>query len=459
MNKEKKLLKNFFIYFLGTFCSKILIFLLLPLYTNYLTVKEYGEYDLLLTLIILVEGILSLRIPDAIYRWLLDSHYLKKEIINTGIYFLKKIIILFTILYSIIFLVFKFNNFLLIYLYLITNLSLILAQNIIRGLKKNKLFSVFGILETLIFLILNILLIVYFNLKIEGIIISKICSNFLWSIYLLKYMDQRRNNELSKKILKDMLKYSVPLIPSALSWWIIKVSDRYCINYFLGFNANGIYAVANKFPSILLILNNMFYLAWQESSISNYEKKDRDIFYNSVFEKLMIFQFSICILLIPSIKICSSLLGKDFQKAWIYSIPLIVGTIFSGFSAFYATAYLSSRNTFNTFKSSLMGAIVNVSLNIIFMKKYGLQVAGISTLISFILMWVYRIEDTKKYFLIKINWNLFLYLLFQLALVSIITVRYNSKIQIYNLIINFIIIIYLNKEIVKLILKKVKMYE
>ena len=70
-----------------------------------------------------------------------------------------------------------------------------------------------------------------------------------------------------------MLAYCVPLIPTAVFWWIMGVSDRYLVKWFVGSDANGIYAVAYKIPTILTILATVFMDAWRLSAIA--ESGDR----------------------------------------------------------------------------------------------------------------------------------------------------------------------------------------
>lgn len=456
MKKEKKLVKDFFIYFVGNFASKILIFLLLPLYTNYLTRGEYGEYDILVTTVMLLEIVINLKFPEAVYRWLLDSESSKEEIISLSWYYYKISILIFSIIFILLGSYLKVENLLLIFLYFITTITITFSQNIIRGLQKNKIFSLLGVFETLIFLTSNLFLIIKLNLGVNGILISKTISNLVWIIPLVKIWIKTPQKEKNNNIYKKMLKYSIPLIPSAMSWWLIKVADRYCISYLLGIEYNGIYAVASKFPSLLLMVNNIFYLSWQENSIINYDSKDRDSFYTNVFNKLSDIQLSMCLILIPIIKIVSlNFLGEAFKISWKYSIFLLLGSIFSAFSSFYAVGYLSRKDTVNIFKSSMLGAGISLVINILFMKKYGLQVASLATMISFLCVWLYRVYDNKKYFNIQINYKKILLLILFLIITIIITFFLNKKYMYFLFLVNILISIFFNKEIVIVILKRI----
>ena len=66
--------------------------------------------------------------------------------------------------------------------------------------------------------------------------------------------------------MKDMVKYSAPLVPNSISWSIINMSDRLILTGLVSSAANGIYAMANKFPNIINVLYGYFYTAWKESA-------------------------------------------------------------------------------------------------------------------------------------------------------------------------------------------------
>lgn len=459
MNKYRKLIENFMIYFLGTFGSKVLIFMLLPLYTRYLSKIEYGEYDLILTLVMFFEVIVTFKLPDATYRWLIDDGKNKEEVLFIVKEILKKLTILLSVIFCIAYNIITMKNKLLIFMYLLFSMYTIFSQQIIRGLKKNKLFSILGIIESLLFLILNILFLVGIKLKVEGIILAKLFSNLIWIIFLFKELKIKtmKIKLFKNKLLIKMLTYSFPLIPSALSWWVMKVSDRLAIAYYLGVSENGTYAVANKFPTILLMLNSIFYMVWQESSITEYRSEDRDEFYSLVFNKIMMFQMSMCTILLPIIKFISeNYFGENFVQSWEYVPLLLLATVFSGFSGFYATGYLSSRETIGAFKSSLLGAGLNLLINICFMKKFGLQVATISTAVSFLGMWIYRHKDTEKYFKINIMWRQFSLLLFQFTVTLYLIAKGSLKIQILILLGNILSLIFINRELILRVLKRMR---
>ncbi|UZW14977.1 oligosaccharide flippase family protein [Clostridium pasteurianum] len=454
MNKEKTLIKNTIIYAIGNFGSKILSFLLVPLYTYYLSTNDYGYFDLITTTIMLLIPIITFQIYDGLYRYLLDSKSNKElsNIISNSFFITIRNLLIFNTIY-IIFIQFKmFKYEYLILLQINFNIISNLFAQIARGLKKNIQYSISGILSTFITLSSNVLFIVVINLRVGSLITANILASISIIIYLEynlkihKYIKIKLRNKIIKK---QLIIYSVPLIPNVISWWLMKVSDRYFLTFYKGMEANGIYAVSNKFPSILIMLNSIFYLAWQESAIIEYKSKDKNQFYTKMFNVLMNIQFCSVIILISFTKfIMKFMVNGDFVSAWIYVPFLYMGTIFNSFSSFYGTGYLSSKDTMGAFYTSIIGGIVNVIINITLIPIIGIQAASFATMISFLVMWIVRLWQTKKYFRIDIKVkNLII-----LSIISIVfIVFYYNKNYILNIImmvLSIIIFIVFNKNLI-----------
>ena len=104
----------------------------------------------------------------------------------------------------------------------------------------------------------------------------------------------------TKSKLRELLLYSIPLLPNALSWWIIGLSDRWIITSFLGLELTAIYAIANKIPDAFNFIYRNFNLAWQESASLAIEDDDIDLYYSSVFETLFNFSVGSILLLITA---------------------------------------------------------------------------------------------------------------------------------------------------------------
>ncbi len=409
MNREKKFIKNFLIYSIGDFGSKILGFLLLPFYTFYLSANDYGYFDLITTSFMLLSPLITLQITDGLYRYLLEAtdKAQKCDIISSSLFIIFRNLIIFNLICLI---VFVFINFKFKYL-ILTQLNLAVISSawmqISRGLKKNLEFSIAGIITTGLTLICNIILIVLFNLRVDGLVIANIISAMFTLFYLEIVIKVRKYINLNKEnfgMPKILLSFSLPLLPNTLGWWIMNVSDRYILNYYEGMDANGIYAIANKFPAMIIMANSIFNLAWQESSIMEYKSVDRDQFFSKMFNQYMVLQFTLTFIVLAFTRLFMAYwVNSHFSSAWRYVPFLYFGALFLSFSSFYGAGYLCAKETKGAFSSSAFGALLNILINLIGVPYIGIQGAALSTMIAFLAMWVLRIVQTRKYFAIHID--------------------------------------------------------
>ncbi|MHC9089711.1 lipopolysaccharide biosynthesis protein [Tenacibaculum sp. IMCC1] len=402
--KSKKLLKTTFIYAIGSFGSKLLNFVLLPFYSYYLTKEEYGYYDIVLTTISLLVPLVTLQLSDSIFRWLVTSEKKNKEqsfVLSNAL-----MVILFNIMIvSLVFLIIRevvtIQYFFLIYSLLVMSSIYPVIQQVARGLSKNKLYASSGIIFSLALLLTNIIFLFALKLSIKGLLIASVLSYFISTLYLimrLKLYNVFNVKYISFSLIKELLGYSSPLILNTMSWWLIVSANKYLVLYFLGKETLGIYSFANKFPGLLLMVNSIFILAWQESLIVNFNKADRSQFFSKVFNYLISVQFSVtAFLILISEMMIKYLVSNSFYSSWKYMPILYLGVAFSTLSSFYGAIYLGSKDTKGSLKTSLFGGIINISVGLILIKPFGLYGVAISNLISFIALFLFRGINTKKY--------------------------------------------------------------
>ena len=408
LSTYKKLIGNSFVFAIGNLGSKLISIILVPLYTYYLTTVEYGTIDLITTTASLLLPIVSLSIFDAVLRFAMDKNQ------PTDAVFTNALVV--TLLGSLIaFLSYPilsyFNVFgdLIIFMYIILFLQAFqsLSAQFIRAIGKVKIFALNGIVMTIVTGIMNIMLLVYLNMGVRGYLLAIVLANLVSIIYLTivgktyKFINLKKIN---KKLTNQMLIYCVPLIPNALMWWVMNASSRYFILFFVGASANGLFAVANKIPSLLSILNQIFSQAWQLSAIEEYDSKDKSRFYSEVFNYFSMVMFLGTSAILVVIKILMEFaVAPEFYTAWKYIPFLLLGVVFSSFSSFLGTNYIAAKKTGGVFKTSIIGGIVNVLSNLIFVPWIGTNGAGISTMISFFVIWIIRVYDTKQFINMKLD--------------------------------------------------------
>lgn len=430
----KKLFFNIVIFAIGSFGSKFISFFLVPLYTTYLSTAEFGISDLVVNLSNLIVPIISLTIQDSVLRFGLSANSDKKAICRNAL-----VVFLFGACFSVaITPLFGFYKAIKEWRwYLAVN---IISTNLINILtsyskvkEKNKLYAFSSILQALMLALLNVLFLIVNDFGIRGYLLANIISNVAVAIFLLIFTGAIKDvcsGKTNYKLLKDMVLFSLPLIANNLSWWILNSSDKVMIEALIGDDALGVYSASSKIPNLLSIVTSVFSSAWTISSVKEYEENNDSGFYANVFRCFTTALFlGGCILIMISKDFSRIYVGKDFFDSWKYVPFLVVGIVFYSISAFYGSIYGTVKKNWPTTASTLVAAIVNISINFLFLKHYGIVVAAISTLVGYFVICIYRMFDSRKYLSFKINYASFFFCSFVLLAESIlIHLAYNPYI-------------------------------
>ncbi len=467
MNKKKQLAKNTIIIFFGKVCTQLISFLLLPLYTAYLATSEYGIVDLIQTYVTLLVPIITLELEMSIFRWLIDSRGKDKEtekLISNDFYILFLSLGIFSILFLI---VTSFVHIPFRFIILIDIIVCVLSGNFLqisRGLGKITDFSISCILTGLTTVITNIILIIFCHMQAEGMIISMALANGVCSLYLflrLKLYKMIDLKQVDHKLLKGMYKYSIPLVPNGISWWIVNVSDRSIISIVLGASFNGLYAISNKFPTIISSLTGIFNLSWSESASLHINSKDRDEFFSDITNTIIRLFSTLGVGMLACMPfIFPIMINSKYHDAYLYIPPLVVGTIFNVAICLYSQIYLAKKMSKQVASTTILGAVINILINVVFIKYIGLFAASLSTMVSYMVMAIYRHFDLKKYVNIKISKMLLVKVFLMFTLISISYYINNVYLNIVSLIIVCIDAYFLNRQLlkdsIKTVLSKIK---
>lgn len=448
LNINSKLLTGTIIYAIGNFGTKILSFMIVPMYTYYIASRDMGMYDLVNTTLNMLFPLLTLQIADAAYRWLIrggGNEYKRCAfhviIINST---------LFVLIISIVNCLIKIPYYRYIPWTMITSAFLDVMQKMLRGINKQKLFALSGVLYTFIFLILNVIQICLLKRGVESLFTSTIFANMIVILVLLIKEPELRINilgDINIKLIKKMLGFSIPLVPNQLNWWIMSSSDRYIITMVMGAAANGIYSIAYKFPSLLQIILSLFNSSWQDISISESDNIKND--YSYLFELLYKVSFSLLFWLIPLTKIYINLfMNADYKNAAFYVAFLYLGTVFQGFSSFYGVGYLRDKNTKQASMTSIYGAMINLAVNVILIKFIGLHAAAFSTFMGFLAMWLIRQKQNKNILHIHIQWKKLLCYFFVSVAYAVICCITNTYIDIILTLFGIITFLICNRDLV-----------
>ena len=409
MNPYRSLISNTVLFGISTFGARFLTFLLTPFYTRVLSSAEYGVTDLLLQTGNLIIPIASVGIANAVIRYGLEQTSDKRSVFTTGLlvtlagFFL--LLLAAPLLDQIAFL----SGYLwLVLLYVLAANIHSVCNQFARTMGHVRLFALDGVLRTVLTIVFNILLLAVFPMGVTGYVLANVLADGITTVFVFLRAKQWRHLRLSAVNRRDtarMLRYSAPLVPNNLCGWIINISDRYLIALLVGNAATGIYAVANKIPTILLTVANTFSSAWQLSALSEQPKAEKERFFSNVFTVYYAIAFVVASGVILTAQISTRLLAApDYYEAWRYVPVLTLATTFACLGSFLSSIYMVELRSTATLVTTLLGAVCNLVGNFFLIQRWGSMGAAISTLVSYLLIFAVRAVHTRT--MLRIRWDL-----------------------------------------------------
>lgn len=453
MNQKKQLLKNTVIIAIGKLSTQIVSFLLLRLYTSKLTTAEYGTYDFLVTLSTFLLPIITMLMEESMFRFLIDAEDLKskKRVITATIAYTTVGTIIFTLIAGIAMGMMQYEYTIVFLLFIISNILIGLSNALARGTGKIKLYSFSNFILGASTIALNIVFIVGFKWGVNGLLWSNTVANSITAIVVLIKLHLPQfisKKDLDKKTMSEMLRYSIPLVPNNLSWIIISLSDRLMLTWMIGANANGLYSIANKFPNIIYTFYGFFSTAWKESAARILKEENKVEYYNSIYKDIKFFLKAIVLGLIAIMPFAFPLLvDSSYNEAYIYIPALVISIYYTNMSNFYGGIFTAYKNTKIMGSTTVVAAIMNVVLNLVFIPRFGIWAATLSTLISNVIVFAYRRYRLKEYIRLNEEFN---YAFWILLVITLITYYKNN--MILNIIMFIVVLAYCiitNKNFIK----------
>lgn len=403
--RSSKFLKDLGIYAIGNLGAKIITFAMIAVYTHYVSKGELGYYDLCLTVIFLLIPFITLQLRDGAFRFLLETQDTERR--SKIISFIYRTLVLSTVLSLVVtamIALFTSIGYIWYCFALLIAMSFFeVITQVARGLGNNVEFVVTGIISSLGILLFSVVFVIILPWGITGIFIANILARLMALAYLerrLKIIATYFKFHISiKQVSHDLLRYTLPLLPGSLCWWLTGSSDRWFINHYLSLDVNGVYAVAFRFNSIILILSTIFYQAWQETAILQYNSPDRDKFFSKMFNSYIGLLALLLTAYAFSLKIIYPLIvHESFIESVNYLYLMGISAVIFALSAFFDMGYQCAKDTSRTLPAIVLAAIVNIACNFFLVQRFGVYGAIATSIITYLVLFLYRLHDMKRYF-------------------------------------------------------------
>lgn len=406
--KYSKLIVNTSLLAIGSFASKLLGMFLTPLYTSILTTSDYGVADLISTTTFLLFPFLSLAISEAIMRFALDKNCDKRSVYTIGITIVLCGFLILVCAIPIIKVTTIGQYTALFIAYYLMHCLYTITGYFVKGLGQVRIYAMAGLMSSAVIITGNILFLVVFKWGIKGYLFASTLGHAFAALYMFvaaglhKYVIGPWSVE--KSLFKEMIRYSIPIIPNSISWWIANSSDKYMLNYYAGVAQVGVYSVSYKIPTILMTVMGFFISAWQLSAAEEFGKKNTEQFFSDVYDKCFAVNCMLATMLIATAKITGRFLyAADFFPAWEYVPVLVMANVFNGLASFMGSVYTSAKKTKMLSLSTMIGAGVNILINAVLIPEYGALGAAIATMVSYFVIWAVRMLDTRRILRFDVN--------------------------------------------------------
>ncbi len=413
-NKYRALAGNMLVLTIGQFSSKLLVYVMLNFYTSMLGKAGFGTMSIVVSTGGLLISIVSLSIADGVLRFALEKNNNGRMVYSIGINVCLIGCAVFAFFVPLVGLIPMLRGYeWLMYIYVVAGSVKEVSGIYVRcRYEPNgvRLFAVDGIITTISSILFNLLFLGVFKWGVEGYIWAVILGDVTSMVFLnltARLYTQYRPLHNDKTLRDAMLRYSVPLMPAMIMWAIINNSDMYMVEGFISTEANGIYSFAYKFPNLVTIVVGIFAQAWRMTAITERNSRATSIFYSNTFSMQQTVMFLACggIMLILRPIIIPFLGHEEFSEAFFYVPTLLFATIFQAMNNFLSSIYEAAQKTSHSLISSCIGAGANVVLNLILIPTVGIEGAAIATLASYVIVFIYRIIDTKKYLYMTVYWS------------------------------------------------------
>jgi len=417
-SKLKEILQHSFVYGLTASLQNILGFILLPLLTIYYTTESFGVYSLILLISAFASAIFYLGASSALGRYYFDedNEQYRKRIVSTTLFitlFGALILVLLALAFSerlsiIVIGTPKFKIHFLLALISTAFSFLINAQTlIIRYQKKSLIFLIITILGVIINFSITYILLTKYNFDILAPIYGVLIANFIILLILFLYNRKLLTLNINSILYKKVLKFGIPLCLSGLTYYTLDWVDRLIIKDILNLSDVGIYSLGYRISSVINVLYiTPFVLIWAPMRMQNSKSENFNRLMTKVISYYSILGFFVILLLV--------LFGEElvllFFKNNNYSgaiklLPILaLAQLFYGYQNILDYGIYLSNKAYWYVIISIIGIVINVTLNYYFIPMFGYIAAAYITLITYILNTILICIISNKYYYNKLEY-------------------------------------------------------
>ncbi len=397
MSGEGKLFSNTVLLGISSALSKAISFLMLPLYTAALTPAQFGVADVLVSTAVLLLPLVSLHAPQAVFRFRAGG---ARGAISVGELFLAIGIGLFALCLPLVALSGQLRPYLwLLFAYVVASVGRSFLAHILRSDGAFLLYAIQQLFCTVLGAVLQILFLVTLGWGIRGYLLAVILGDTITFLVLFATQPRRflPDGAIDRGLCRSMAKYALPLIPGAVLWWIISMSDRYLLLLFGTETDTGVYAAAGRLPGLITLAVSVFLEAWHYAALRT-EREGQGALFSRIYALLLPGLLLFCsVLCVTAQPLVSLLLAPGYARAATLVPLLVFGALCAALSNFLGSVYHLRLRSGASLWTSLAATGINVLLNFALIPRLFALGAAISTAISYAFLFALRLWHAGRY--------------------------------------------------------------
>lgn len=439
------LLKNSILYTVGKILPQAAGFLLLPLYTNYLTPEEYGLVESMMILSMVLSIFFSMATERSMFRLFFDfdsKNGQQRFIWNTFFLILLFSVIVFALLFLFsgtvekLFEGIPFNPY---FEYAIFYGFLMAISFLPQTLYQVRQQAIKFLILNLSIFFIGIGFILYFLIYKEEGALGLIKGRFYGLLLLLPvnlYIIFKNSIfKIDLEICRKILSFSLPMIPTLLSSWLLNMSNRIFIEHYFTLKEVGLYSFAFKISGIATIVLGGLFTAYNPYFYKLANSNDQEGAKKEIIRSARLIGFFVLI-------ICSGItfVGKEiiilfFDNSYSEALgvfPIIMLSVFIiQIGALYNLMIYQQKKTVFIMNISIAGSILSIALNFILVKQYGMYGAAWASVLVVLIMFLFKHLYAKKcyYFDFSLG-KIFLYLI--LVILFVLFFDFYLKLEIWH---------------------------
>ena len=414
----KQLGKHTLVYTAGIIIGKVASFVMLPVYTRYLTPADYGVLELLGMTIDVIGMITSVGIVAGVFKFYSeeDDTRLKNAVISTAA--LSAVALATTT--SLLGLAFSPELSTLIFkghgnpIYLRLYFVVYFLQTfeylpflLIRAENRSVLFVTINATKLVAMLSLNIFFVVYLRMGIEGVLLSNIIATSASAIFLSIYMVRRVGLAFSRDKFAIMFKFGTSIVLWSLASFVLVFSDRFFLNYYNNTATVGIYSLAYKFAFLLSVLAyTPFETVWTAQRFEIAKQEGARELYARVFLYMNVVIGSIALVICLFIRDFLLVMSDHAFLPAYRLVPLLVAAqIVFIWAAYWTTGIYISGKTNVMARGALFLVAITLTLNFVLIPRFGAFGAAWATFGAYAsrFLWIYYFSE--RHYPIGYNWT------------------------------------------------------